>query len=96
MKIFKTIVLALAFLFLTSCNNSPAADGEKAAKMQMELPEILTKYGYDSEQYRKAASEAADFSAECLKKYEDDEKATEDFNRAYFEAIKAEMQKEAK
>lgn len=96
MKIFKTLICASLLMMLAACSGSPAADGEKAAKMQMELPEILTKYGYDSDEYKKAADDASEFAADCMKKYGDDEQATQEFNEAYFQEIKAEMQKNAK
>ncbi len=96
MKIFKALICASALFVLASCSGDPASDGEKAAKMQMELPEILTKYGYDSDEYKKASEEATAFSEKCVKKYENNEKATQEFNEAYFEAIKGEMQKNVK
>lgn len=96
MKICSTLLSGSLMLLLAACSGSPSSDGEKAAKMQMELPEILVEHGYDSKEYQKAATEASDFATECQQKYGDDEEATAEFNEAYFRAIKAEMQKNAK
>lgn len=84
--------LSLTVCFtLTSCN-SPKSDGEKAAKMALELRDVNLRHSYDSDEVQAAAREYDEFATECRRKYESDPKAKSEFEDAFNETIKSGME----
>lgn len=95
MKILKTMAcgLALCAVFMTSaCAGSPRADGEKAARMMIEVRDATLKYGYGSDEVKEASERADKFTSECRERYLDDEKAAAEFMDGFNETIKKDMQ----
>lgn len=93
MRYKNIIATTIALISLTSCANDPKADGEKAAKLVIEVRDANIKYGYGSEEV-KAAGQAADkFNSECQKKYGDNPEELQIFMDGFNNTLKEDMQK---
>lgn len=93
MRIINILLCGVGLLCLASCN-SPKSDGKKAAELAMEMRDVNLKHSYDSEEVQEAARAYDEFAGKCRKKYNGDPKAMEEFEAAFNEAIKADMQKQ--
>ena len=78
---------------LSSCN-SPKADGKKAAELALEMRNVNLDHSYDSQEVQDAAKAYDEFASECRSKYGGDPKAMEEFETAFNETVKADMQKQ--
>lgn len=92
MKLLNILLCGIALTCLTGCNN-PKSDGEKAAELALELRDVNLNHSYDSQEVQNAAKAYDEFVSECRKKYEDNPKAREEFDSAFFINVKADMQK---
>lgn len=93
MKLINILLCVAGMMCLASCN-SPKADGKKAAELALEMRNVNLDHSYDSQEVQDAAKAYDEFASECRNKYDGDPKAMEEFETAFNETVKADMQKQ--
>lgn len=93
MKLINILLCVTGLMCLASCN-SPTADGKKAAELALEMRDANLSHSYDSQEVQDAAKAYDEFAGKCRSKYDGDTKAMEEFETAFNEAVKADMQKQ--
>jgi|GEM_PF-2489098 hypothetical protein len=93
MRLINILLCGIVLVCITGCN-SPASDGKKAAELAMEMRDVNLDHSYDSDEVQNAAKAYDEFASECREKYDGDPKSMEEFEAAFNDAIKADMQKQ--